>query len=39
MNNRDRVLPETERIEWDEASELKGHKPGVEDDSAGVVAH
>lgn len=28
-----------ERIEWDEASELKGPKPGVEDDSAGVVAH
>jgi ATP-dependent Lon protease len=28
-----------ERIEWDEAAELKGHKPGVEDDSAGVIAH
>jgi ATP-dependent Lon protease len=28
-----------ERIEWDEASELKAHKPGVEDDSTGVIAH
>ncbi|MEE1611994.1 endopeptidase La [Microvirga sp. CF3016] len=28
-----------ERIEWDEAAELKGHKPSVEDDSAGVIAH
>ncbi|WP_262270700.1 MULTISPECIES: endopeptidase La [Microvirga] len=28
-----------ERIEWDEAAELKAHKPGVEDDSAGVIAH
>ncbi|WP_262028944.1 endopeptidase La [Microvirga sp. Mcv34] len=28
-----------ERIEWDEAAELKSHKPSVEDDSAGVIAH
>jgi len=28
-----------ERIEWDEAAELKAHKPGVDDDSAGVIAH
>ncbi|MBM1172742.1 endopeptidase La [Microvirga arabica] len=28
-----------EPIEWDEASVLKGPKPAVEDDSAGVVAH
>ncbi|EIM29503.1 endopeptidase La [Microvirga lotononidis] len=28
-----------ERIEWDEAAELKAHKRGVEDDSAGVIAH
>jgi ATP-dependent Lon protease len=28
-----------ERIEWDESAMLKDPKPGVEDDSAGVVAH
>jgi ATP-dependent Lon protease len=28
-----------ERIEWDEASVLKGAKPPVEDDPTGVVAH
>jgi ATP-dependent Lon protease len=28
-----------EPIEWDEASVLKGPKPSVEDDSAGVIAH
>ena len=28
-----------EPIEWDEASVLKGPKPAVEDDGAGVVAH
>jgi ATP-dependent Lon protease len=28
-----------ERIEWDEASVLKGPKPPVEDDATGVVAH
>ncbi|MBL0403695.1 endopeptidase La [Microvirga aerilata] len=28
-----------ERIEWDEASVLKGPKPPVEDDPTGVVAH